>query len=101
MCGDMVLVQYRSGREIPKGRRKAVSDLALARNAMHPVVSIRLGYGVDLGDSVYFQCLMPVSVLQAWKRDFAAKEDFCRMLDTARRYALESLDMMEVSPCTR
>ena len=101
MCGDMVLVQCRSNLAIPEGRRKSVSDLALARNAMHPVVSIRMGYGADLGDSVYFQCLLPVSVLRAWKRDSAAKEDFFRMLDMVRRYALESIDMMEVVPCTR
>ena len=101
MCGDMVLGQFRSKFEIPEGQRKAVSDLALARNAMHQVVSICMGYGAELGDSVYFQYLMPVSVLRAWKRGSSAKEDFRRMLDMLRRYALESLDMMDVAPCTR
>jgi hypothetical protein len=89
MHGDMVLVQCRLDLEIPEGRREAVNDFALKYNASHPVVSLHMGYGADPGDSIYFQCLMPVSMLQARKLNSAAKERFSRILDRVHRYALE------------
>ena len=89
MHGDMVLVQCRLDLEIPEGRREAVNDFALKYNATHPVVSLHMGEGADPGDSIYFQGLMPVSVLQARTRNSAAKERLNRILDRVHRSALE------------
>lgn len=89
MCGDVILAQCRLNLVIPEDRRKAVSDFALAYNAAQPTVSIHMGYGADPGDSVYFQYLMPVSVLRARKRNSVARQHFRLMLDMARRSALE------------
>ena len=107
MRRDMVLVQCRLDLKIPEGRREAVNDFALKYNATHPVVSLHMGYGADLGDSIYFQCLMPVSILQERKRNAAAKERFSRILDRVHRAALEmSPKIQEIvrgqgGPCTR
>ena len=107
MRGDMVLVQCRLDMQIPEGRREAVNDFALKYNATYPVASLHMRYGADPGDSVYFQCLMPVSILQERKRNAAAKERFSRILDRVHRSALEMLPKIQEivrgqgAPCTR
>ena len=95
MCGDTVLAQCRLDLVIPESRRSAVNAFALAYNAAHPTVSIHLGYGADPGDSIYFQYLMPVSVLRARKRNSVAKKHFSQMLDMAHRCASETYTAIE------
>ncbi len=89
MCGDVVLSQCRLNLTIPENRRKALMNFVLAYNATQPVVTLHMGYVADPADSIYFQYLMPVSVLRAEKDDPVAKEHFNSMLDTAHLVAVE------------
>ncbi|MBQ8124503.1 MAG: hypothetical protein IJ173_01320 [Kiritimatiellae bacterium] len=89
MYGAMVLSQCRLKIEIPEDRREAVTAFVLAYNATHSVVNIHMGYVSDPGDTIYFQYVMPASVLRAQKRNPVAEEHFRRLMDTAYSHALE------------
>ena len=87
MCGKTVLAQCRLDLNVPGNRRKALMDYILSYNAARPAVTLHLAYAAEPGDRVFFQYLMPISILEARKRDSVAKEHFERMLDMAHRVA--------------
>ena len=64
-------------------------DYILSYNATLPTVTLHLAYAAEPGDTLFFQYLMPISVLEARKRNSVAKTHFDRMLDMAHRVALE------------
>ncbi len=89
MCGKTVLAQCRLNLVVPKDRRQALMDYILSYNATRPGVTLHLAYAAEPGDTVFFQYLMPISILEARTRNSVAKVHFDRMLDIAHRFALE------------
>ena len=89
MCGKTVSAQCRLKIDISEDRRRALMDYILSYNATLPTVTLHLAYAAEPGDTLFFQYLMPISVLEARKRNSVAKTHFDRMLDMAHRVALE------------